>query len=92
MRERELDVFHLEQALVLLDERVLRLGQDLHERCLIKIFQRRDNRQTADEFGDKAELQQIFRLNVAQHLAGAAFIGADDVRAEADRRALATPR
>jgi hypothetical protein len=28
-RERQLDVLHLEQALILLDQRVLRLGQDL---------------------------------------------------------------
>jgi hypothetical protein len=29
--EGQLHVFHLEQALILLDQRVLRLGQDLHQ-------------------------------------------------------------
>ena len=57
------DVLHLEQALVLLDQRVLRLGQDLHQRRLVEVFERRDHRQTADEFRDQAELQQVFRLD-----------------------------
>ena len=34
--EVELDAVELEHALVLLDERVLRLGQDLHERVLVE--------------------------------------------------------
>ena len=72
---RQLDVFHLEQALILLDDRVLRLGQNLHERSFIEIFKRRDDRQTADEFRDQAELQQIFRLDAAQHFARAALVG-----------------
>ncbi len=36
--ERELDVFHVEQALVLLDQRVLRLGQDLDQRVLVEVL------------------------------------------------------
>ena len=54
------DVLHLEQALILLDQRVLRLGEDLLERFLVEVLERRDDRQaTADEFRDEAELQQI---------------------------------
>jgi hypothetical protein len=64
-----LDVFHLEQPLILLDQRVLRLGQDLDQRFLVEVFQRRDHRQTADEFRNQAELQQIFRLDLAQEFA-----------------------
>src|ERR1700754_3138470 len=60
--EGQLDVFHLEQALILLDERVLRLGQDLDQRILIEVFQRRQDWQTADEFRDEAELDEILRL------------------------------
>ena len=40
-----------------------RLRQDLYQRLFVQIFQRRQNRQTADEFGNQAELQQIFRLD-----------------------------
>ena len=70
----ELDALQLEQALILLDERVLRLGQDLDQRRLVEILERRDDRQTADEFRDQAELQQILGLELAQDLAGAAVV------------------
>jgi hypothetical protein len=33
----KIDALHLEQALVLLDERVLRLGEDALERRLVKV-------------------------------------------------------
>ena len=70
--EGELDVLHLEQPLILLDQRVLRLGQDLDQRRLVEVFQRRQNRQAADEFRDQAEFQQIFGLDLAEDVAGAA--------------------
>ena len=92
VRDGQLHVLHLEQALVLLDERVLRLGQDLNERAFVEIFERGDHRQTADEFGDEAELQQILRLDVAQDFAGAPLVGSGDLGREADRGALAAPR
>src|SRR5262249_16707793 len=41
----QLDVLHLEQALILLDQRVLRIGQDLLQRSFVEIFQRRNDRQ-----------------------------------------------
>ena len=87
--EVEADVLHLEQPLVLLDQRVLRLGQDLDQRRLVEVLERRDHRQAADEFRDQAELQQILRLDLAQDLAGAALVRAAHVGAEADRGALA---
>ncbi len=49
--EGQLDIFHLEQPLILLDQRVLRFGQDPLQRILIEILKRGDNRQTADESG-----------------------------------------
>src|SRR6185437_4058025 len=90
--DRQLDVFHLEQALVLLDERILRLRQDLHQGFLVEILEGRDDRQTADELGDEPKLQQILRLDAAQDFAGAALVGADHLGREADRRAFAAPR
>jgi hypothetical protein len=46
----------------LLDQRVLGLDQDLDQRFLVQLAQRGDHRQTADQFRDQAELDQIFRL------------------------------
>src|SRR5258705_626408 len=83
--EGEFDVLHFEQPLVLFHQRVLRIGQDLLQRSLVEIFQRRDHRQTADEFRDKAVLQQIFRLDMAEDFTGAAVFGRQNLGGEADR-------
>jgi hypothetical protein len=48
------------------------------------------HRQTADEFGDQAELEQILRLGLAQRFTGAAFLRRGDIGAKADRLALKT--
>src|SRR5947209_5271993 len=90
--EGEFGILHLEEALILLDERVLRLGQDLLQRILVKVFERRDDRQTADEFGDEPEFEQILRLDLAQDLAGAAIIRRLHLGGKTDRRALAAAR
>ena len=73
----------------MLDQRVFRLGEDFDQRLFVEILEGGDDRQAADEFGDQAEFQQILRLDLAQHGAGAAVIGAFHIGAEADARALA---
>src|SRR3984885_7055607 len=88
--EGQFDILHLEQALILLHQRVLRIGEDLLQRSLVEIFQRRDDRQTADEFGDQAVLQQILRLDMAEDFAGAAVFRRQDLRGKADRGRTAT--
>ena len=62
--EGQVDVLHLEQALVLLDQRVLRLLQDPLQRVLVEVLERREHRQAADELGDQAELQQVLGLDL----------------------------
>jgi hypothetical protein len=57
---------------------------------LVEVFERRQHRQTADEFGDEAELHQIFRLQFAQHFTDAAIFRRADRRPEADRGLFAT--
>ena len=84
--EGQLGVLHLEQTLILLDERILRLDQDPLQRFLVEILERRQNRQTADELRNEAELQQILRLDPAQDVAGAALVRRYNRGAEADRR------
>ena len=84
----ELDAFHREQLLVLLDQRVLRLGEDLHQRVLGQLAERRDHRQAADQFGDQAELDQVFGLDLAEDVGDAALASCScTVGAEADARA-----
>ena len=70
--EAQLDVLHVEQLLILLHQRVLRLDQDLDQGFLVEVLERGDHRQAADELGDQAELEQILGLGLLQHLAGAA--------------------
>ena len=77
--------FHLEQPLVLLDQRVLRLDQDLLEGRLIEILERRYDRQTTHEFRDQAVLQQILRLDLAEDFTLLAIFRGHDLGAEADR-------
>src|SRR6185312_5100850 len=84
-RQGQINRFHLEQPLVLLHQRVFRLDQDLLERSLIEVFEGRDNRQTADEFGDQTILEQIFRLDLAEDFTLLAILGGHHLGAEADR-------
>ena len=62
--ELELHAVHLEELLVLLDQAVLRLGEDVDQRVLVELVQRGDDRQAADELGDQAELEQVLRLHL----------------------------
>ena len=80
----QLHAVHLEQLLVLLHERVLRLGQDVDERLLVELVQRRDHRQATDELGDHAELEQVLGLHLAQQLPDLPLLLGLDLGAEAD--------
>jgi hypothetical protein len=68
IREHELDRVVVEEALVLLDERVLRLGEDLDEVFALELVDVGDDRQAADELGDEPVGEQVFRHDVAQQL------------------------
>ena len=84
----QLHAVHLEQLLVLLHQRVLRLGQDVDQRVLVELVQRRDHRQAADELGDHAELEQVLGLHLARAARRARRSFFDcDLGAEADAAA-----
>ena len=70
--EAQLDVLVLEQLLVLTRDRVARLREDLDQRRLVELVQRADDRQAADELGDQAVLDQIFRLDLLERRADVA--------------------
>ena len=83
----------VEEALVLLDERVLRLGQDLHEVLALQLVHGRDDRQAADELGDQPVSEQILRHHLrraARRSRSSASSGSS--RAEADRVLADPPR
>ena len=69
----------------MLNQRVLRIGQNLLQRSFVEIFQRRDNRQAADEFRDKPVFQQILRLDVTEDFAGTAVFRRQNLGCETDR-------
>src|SRR3954465_6002969 len=68
-RELELHAVHLEELLVLLHQAVLRLRQDVDERVLVELVERRDDRQAADELRDQPEFEQILGLHLAEQIA-----------------------
>src|SRR5215218_799088 len=82
--EDEVDRVVGEEALVLLDERVLWLGEDLHEILLAKLVHGRDDREAADELGDEAEVQEVLRHDLRQQLRRLRRVLRADLRAEAD--------
>src|ERR1700736_5395034 len=84
--ERQLDVLHLEQPLILFHQRVLWIGQDLLERSFVEILQRGDHRQPANELRDQAVLQQILGLDVTEDFAGTAIFRRQHLGCETDRR------
>ncbi len=58
----ELDILHLEESLVLLDERVLRLGQDLDKRHFIEVLEQWPvPRDAAENSGMRPKLEKVFR-------------------------------
>ena len=83
--EVEIDVVVVEEALVLLDERVLRLGQDLDEILALQLMHRRQHRQAADELGDQAEVEEILGHHLREELGAVGVALRRDLAAEADR-------
>ena len=86
----QLDAFHREELLVLLDQRVLRLGEDADQRGLVQLVQRGQHGQTAHQFGDQAELDEVVGLDVLEEFRQAAVGRPLDLGAEADAGALGT--
>ncbi len=78
-RKFQLNAFVLKQPLILLENRITRLGEDLDQRGFVELIEQSQNRQTADEFGYKAELDQVLWLRLAQQF-GIALAANDEAR------------
>src|SRR5579859_478311 len=57
--ELELDLVDRQELLVLLHDRVLRLGEDAQQVRFIQRLERNDDRHAADELGDEAVLEEV---------------------------------
>src|SRR5882672_2782360 len=87
----QIDRFHAEEFLVLLDERVLRLRQDLDQSLLVEFLEGRHHRQPADELRNKPILDVVFRLDGLEDLADVLrALQAPHVGREADSALLGT--
>src|SRR5450432_4260649 len=83
--ELQFSAFQLEHALELLDDRVLRFGEDPDQRRFVEFFQRGHDRQTPDKFGNQTKLDQILGLDIRQYLADICVLGlAADFRRKAN--------
>src|SRR5262249_18016186 len=58
------NIFKFKEALVLLEQRVFRLGQNLHESGLVEVVHHARDRQAADKFRDQAIADQVARLDL----------------------------
>src|SRR6185503_8169515 len=90
LRELELHLVEGEELLVLLHDRVLRLGEDAHEVVLVERHQRHDHRQTADELGDQAVLQEVVGHDLLKD--GTCLLGVVAERSAEAHRLLADAR
>src|SRR6266542_203859 len=80
--ELELHSVELEKLLVLLDQRVLRLGEDVDQGLPVEVVHIRDHRQASNELGDQPVLQQVFGKDMAEDLAEVLLLEAPDVGAK----------
>ena len=64
----QFDIFHREQLLVLLDQRILRLGQDLDQCRFFQFLEAWRRPAGGRSVRDQTELDQVFRFGVEQDL------------------------
>lgn len=79
----ELYTVHGQQLLVLLDEGILRFGQDLDKGFFLQRMKGYDDGETTDEFGDETEFQEVFRLDLLEELVHVFVFCFLDIGAEA---------
>src|SRR5262249_30448054 len=67
------------------DQRVLWLRENELEGGLVEVLERGNDRQTADELGDEAVLQEVLGFHLAEDFARLAILRRQNLGAEADR-------
>src|SRR5262249_55934691 len=88
VRKSEADILKFEQPLVLLQQRVLGLGENANQRGLVQVVHHTCNGQTANKLGYQSVTNQIARLHLFQQF-GVALLrsGSDRVGVEAESSA-----
>jgi hypothetical protein len=66
LAQSETHAFHLEKALILLQQRILRFRKDALEGQLVKILECSHHGQLPDELGDEAVFEQILWRDLAE--------------------------
>src|SRR5680860_220447 len=84
LREDQVHPVVGEELAILLDQGVLRFGQDGHEIVPAQLVHIRDDRQAADELRDQSELKEVFREHLREQLAYILVELALDMRTEPD--------
>ena len=69
--EGKLNTVQLKELLILLDDRVLGLGENLDQRIVVKLGKRNDDGETANKLGNETEFDDIVGGNVAEYAAAA---------------------
>src|SRR5712664_533888 len=84
----EADVFEFEEALVLLEERVFRLGKNAHQRVFVEVVHDASDGQAPDKFGDQAVTNEIAGLYLLEQF-GVALLrrGGSSIGVETERAA-----
>src|SRR3954467_5115776 len=82
--ELELHTVELEELLVLLHVRVLRLREDVDQRIVVEVVDVGDDGQTTHELGDQAELEQVLGEHRREQLADVLLLAGRDLGAEPD--------
>src|SRR3954471_9387485 len=90
--EDELDAVVAEETLVLLDERVLRFLENLHEILAPELVHGGDDGEPADELRDQAEVEEVLRHHLGEQLRGFDIVLRADVSAEPEGVLADAPR
>ena len=74
--EAQAHIFEFEEALILLEKSIFRLGQNFNQRGFVEIVHYACNGQAADKFGDQSVADQIAGLDMLEQF-GIAALGTD---------------
>ena len=83
-REHEFGILELEHAHVLLHQRVLRVGKNVHQVVFGKLVERANHRNAAHKFGNHAELVQVFGQHLFEKLCFGVLFRLRHIAREAD--------
>ena len=85
-RSKLLRTAHAVQLDILLDQRMLGCGENIHEFALTQCMCGGEHGKSRDEFGNQSEIQQITRFRDLKQITGCFFATVSNARTESDGR------